>query len=59
MRSKKLNRRYYLHNKIKKQGYSYNAYTNTVEIPHGTEEVTKEVKELGDIYGYNLQIAII
>ena len=59
MRSTKLNRKYYLHSKIKKQGYSYNSYLKTIEIPHGTETVSKELTELNLIYGYNLQITLI
>lgn len=53
------NRRYYLHQKIKLM-YKYQARHRTVFIPANAEELSlkKQLHELRDKFGYNLQLSI-
>ena len=57
----KINRRYYLHRKIKEQGYTYNSREKTVYSPFGAEErdLTRQVKALRSEFNYNIQVEIV
>jgi hypothetical protein len=57
MRTKEQNRRYYLHQKLKKQGYSVNTNEHTCYINHAQPPV-KEMIELRDKFNYSIQTEI-
>lgn len=52
------NKLYYLHQKIRKQGYVLDSSTKTISLPYNDEQLTEQVKKLRDDYGYNLQLTI-
>lgn len=57
MRTKKDNRRYYLHQKIK-TSVRYNPRKKLIEIPVGTEISNDGVSELSKNYNYSIQTYI-
>lgn len=58
--SKKQNtRRYYLHQRIKRQGYFYSLENRCISVLPGHVEYTPQVKELRDQYGYVIQMRML
>lgn len=52
-------RRYKLHAQLKKQGITYNALKETIEIPHKQEVLSEAVLELRDKFNYSVQLIIV
>lgn len=52
-------RRYRLHQLIKKLGYRYHAKQKTVFVSFATEAVHQHVEELRDKFNYNVQFEIV
>lgn len=57
-RTPKLNRRYYLHKRVKKLGIRVAPTKNTLFVDHPDKAENKAVKELQDIYHYSVQTYI-
>ena len=53
------NQRYYLHSKIRKQGYTLKSRSRTIFVPYHQEELSNEVTKLRDKYGYSIQTEIV
>lgn len=51
------NKRYYLHKKVREQGYALNSFTKTIEIESGVE-ISAYVERLITEFGYNVQLTI-
>lgn len=51
-------KRYYLHSKIRKQGFILDTYSRRINIPHNNLEIFKDVEKLRDVYGYSVQLNI-
>ena len=57
-KTKKNRKRYYLHNKIKKQGYKFNPASYTIYVPIGNTKFSKDVNKLVNNFGYCIQTEI-
>lgn len=59
IKKKKANRRYYLHRKIRKQGYNLNTGERTIFVPYTQTDYSKHVLILRDIFQYGIQTKIV
>jgi hypothetical protein len=52
-------RRYKLHRLVREQGFEVNARGKTINIPMAEQfNLSKEVVELKDVFGYGVQVVI-
>lgn len=59
-KSKKIkNRKYYLHQKIKKLNFKYNSSEKTIYIPFNNDIESKYIEELKQNFNYSIQITIV
>jgi len=58
VKNKKNRKRYYLHGKLKKQGYNFNPASRTIYVTIGTTEFSKDVNKLVKNFGYCVQTEI-
>lgn len=58
IRTSKENRRYRLHQKLRKAGVRFNPSIKTVFVPHDDDLLNKDIKELQKIYNYQIQLEI-
>lgn len=50
---------YYLHRKIRQQGYVLKTKERTIYVPYGTRDFSFQVRRLVNVYGYGIQLFII
>ena len=58
IRTSKINRRYRLHQKLKRAGLRYNATLKTIFVPWDYEIENADLKELQNDFSYQIQFEI-
>lgn len=58
IRNSKINRRYRLHQKLRRVGLRYNATLRTIYVPWNFEIENTDLKELQNDYSYQIQFEI-
>ena len=58
IRPQKINRRYRLHQKLKRAGLRYSATLRTIYVPWNFEIENADLKELQDDFSYQIQFEI-
>ncbi len=58
IRTAKENRRYRLHQKLRKAGVRFSANIKTVFVPYDDDLQNRDIKELQKIYNYQIQFEI-
>ena len=58
IRTAKENRRYRLHQKLRKVGVRFSANIKNVFVPYNDDLQNKDIKELQKIYNYQIQFEI-
>ena len=58
IRTAKENRRYRLHQKLRKAGVRFSSNIKTVFVPYNDDLQNKDIKELQKIYNYQIQFEI-
>ena len=58
IRTQKINRRYRLHQKLRRAGLRYSAMLRTVYVPWNFEIENADLKELQDDFSYQIQFEI-
>lgn len=58
IRTQKINRRYRLHQKLRRVGLRYNATLRTIYVPWNFEMENADLKELQNDYSYQIQFEI-
>lgn len=53
------NNRYYLHRKVKQNGFRVNSRMKTVYIPFTVKQLDKYCTKLRDVYNYNIQLELV
>lgn len=54
LKRKRNQRRYYLHYKVREQGYTLEARARIVFVPYYQDSFTKDVLMLRDVFGYSI-----